>query len=431
METKPSQVAMLPVLDIWELPKIQESAIEYIDNHYRPINSYSDSSPIKLQITNNVDEYLLFQESELYLKLKLKATFKSDQPVSKAAWSSGVLPADNLMHSLFSRVIVSLNNHEVSDNCSNYALKSYLMNKIGVNPWATKSHLSTIFRGSSSERAALFEKYVTDTDTVVIDLCGPLDIDLNFQNKALLGGTELCLELIPNDPKFFLQIDNNYVVSVKATITDVVFYAHKIKVSPDLIAAHRRVLHSAPARYPYVKNVFKTFTIASGLTSANIDNAFLGTLPRRILIVAMKNSTQSGNITEDGPKFENANISKVSVRVDGRQFPTIPYEPKFTNPPHCIRDYRGFLKALNENHSAGKLDMSMYDWIREPIWAFNFAPDLANGIGTGAHLSMPRSGFMSINLQFASALTEAYNINVFAEFDSIIEIDESKNVFVT
>ena len=58
------------------------------------------------------------------------------------------------------------------------------------------------------------------------------------------------------------------------------------------------------------------------------------------------------------------------------------------------------------------------------LYAFDLTPDLS----TGPHVSPIRQGNLRIGIQFAQPLPVTVNAIIYAEFDSLIEIDHNRNV---
>lgn len=257
---------------------------------------------------------------------------------------------------------------------------------------------------------------------------GTLHFDLAFQPKAIIGGTDIMIGLIPNDIKFAYHLVGDYFDGLTIDFTDIVFFVHRAKVSKELEHAHREALLKAPARYPYTKSVVRTATVSVGLSSCNLDNIFMGPLPRRIFIATVLESTYNGNIHNDTMNFINSNISRIVVLIDGKQYPNSAYQPKFTNVvgthktqvAHCTREYRGFLKALNENRPSARTNISLSEWSQHPIYGFNFCGDLSNG---GSHICPSRHGQLNIRVDFSTPLKEAVVFLIYAEFDRLMEID--------
>ena len=57
-----------------------------------------------------------------------------------------------------------------------------------------------------------------------------------------------------------------------------------------------------------------------------------------------------------------------------------------------------------------------------------FAFDLSSDLSCGSHFNLVKRSNMRLELKFAEALTTTVNVIVYSEFESILEIDESRNI---
>lgn len=426
---KTSHTALLNQLSLWELPALQESIVDYVEMQVRPVSSFSLEAPIKFYIPSAKDEYILLNQSELYVKMKIQVEWAAKATPSIAGWD-GLIPADNFLHSIFKKVNLLINNYEVTDDSTHYGFKSYFESYLGWSAEAKKSDLSSvIYNRLSSKRHEMIKPFISaDFKSVEFWVGGPLHLDLSFQKKALLGGCDVMLELVPNVRDFFLHSTKENFSSIKASMSDIVYYVHKAKVSKELEAAHQTALTRSPARYPYTRSVVKAVTVPSGLNSCSLDNVFMGPLPKRIFIGIIPEKTYNGDLSKDTMNFIPSGLSRLAVFVDGRQYPNTSFQPSFVAATtdldahgDTVREYRAFLKALNQNNPMAEIDISLSDWWNNPIYGFNFNPDLSNG--AGSHVSPPKNGQLNIKADFKTALTEAVIFLVFAEFDKLLEID--------
>jgi hypothetical protein len=66
---------------------------------------------------------------------------------------------------------------------------------------------------------------------------------------------------------------------------DAHLHVKRIRPNPDILAAHNKTLSKGIlARYNFTRVELKTFTYSSGSQSLSIDNAVLGTIPKRSLL---------------------------------------------------------------------------------------------------------------------------------------------------
>lgn len=434
-----SHIAYLSRLSLFDLPPLQDSIVDYLEYQVRPVTSFSSDSPCKFYLPCSKSEYLMLNECELYVKIKVIPTFKAGITPSKESISTHLVPENNLFHSLFKKCNLLLNNVVVSDESTNYSYKSILEAILGYTKNAQDTDLSTCMYGQLAERKSFIDNNVaSDGKSATFTVGGRLNFDLSYQNKAIIGGTDVMLELIPNSPQFYFRLESG-ITDLKVEFEDMVWYAHKFKVSTELEQAHQLALHKAPARYSYTMNKVRMVTVNAGLSSASLDNLFLGNLPRRLFFCFVGESSINGDFKADPYKFEDANLSRLAVFINGKQYPNTALRPSFKSDdklyPHnsgssVAREYRCLLKSLNENHCAGKLNYTYSNWMANPIYGFNFNPDLSNGAGSGSHVCKSKTGQLSINVDFAKPLTKSITLVILAEFDTLLTIDEFGSVIV-
>jgi hypothetical protein len=160
-----------------------------------------------------------------------------------------------------------------------------------------------------------------------------------------------------------------------------------------------------------------------------IDNVIFGQLPRRLLVVLVKNDAFNGSYKEDPFYFNHFNLNYIACYIDGVQYPSKAYQPDFSNGKY-IREYNGLLQAINQNNTSTSVDIDRKLFKNgNTIFGFNFSPDLSNGADALSHLSEIKRGSLRLQLRFKDPLESAINVLLFCEFDNIIEIDQDRQVY--
>ena len=121
-----------------------------------------------------------------------------------------------------------------------------------------------------------------DPSVCVMDYEGSSTWTWPGQEKALLGGTDFMLELLPNLPRFYLKTTNGFAVEVE--FLDTVYYVHRMRLTSKVRDAHSEALQIAPARYPLTRCEVYHTTIGMNKFDEICDNVVIGTLPRRIIV---------------------------------------------------------------------------------------------------------------------------------------------------
>ena len=128
--------------DSLELFKVPSTNITLEDSkwmEYYPISSTlnSDTAPIEFEIKGQGDEYLDLSQS--YLQVMCKFTKGDGSDLTGA--NSTSTPVNNILHSLFSEIDVSLNGKVVTPGTDTYPYKAYLEKLLSYSPDTLKTQM--------------------------------------------------------------------------------------------------------------------------------------------------------------------------------------------------------------------------------------------------------------------------------------------------
>lgn len=418
-----SPTAILPQYSLWEIPGTQDTVIEDRCVIVRPISTFSSSTPTRFEIRPPIDEYILLNESELYLQLKV--TLKhSTADVKKKDWEN-ITPVPNLLHSMFKFVSLAINGRQTNMSPSIYSYRAYMETFLGFTDDAKKGQLDSI--GWSNTKTLLTDGVSKHKESEsVVDLLGQLHLDLTFQEKVILGGTPLTLELIPHDPSFYFKGDKGY--SVEVEFQDVYFRCQRLLTSPEVVHAHNQTLAAHMAIYPYTRTEVKHRTIPANVNDYILDNMFTGILPRRIFIAFVSNNAFNGIGNESPFNFKSFGVNFLASYVNGKQVPTIPFTPDFDN-NQTVKEFRALYKALNQTGTDAHYTANRQQWRETPIYGINYAVDLSNGGSFSSHVNVRAQGQLSLHVKFKTKNADPIVCIVLSETDSCFEIDSVRNVY--
>jgi len=95
------------------------------------------------------------------------------------------------------------------------------------------------------------------------------------------------IKLTRTPEAFYLLAPNDTKVRIK--ILDATLFITQVELKPPLLLPHANALAiKRKAHYPVTHTQIKTFTASSGTQQISINNAFLGPVPDRMLIVLVK-----------------------------------------------------------------------------------------------------------------------------------------------
>jgi len=430
-----------PELDLWGVFPVQRSIIKDSQYEARPISSLNNSSaPITFEIKCGSNEYLQFRECELYMCIRINLAkvpvVGSSKPTQLEFddWKQ-ISPVNFLLHSLFKQVTVTIGNTTVTSSSRFYPYRAIFEGLLYHSAEAHKTTLSQALwhkdtAGSMNDFNQTRIKGFVPTDkkdlskSQEVELMGKLHIDLAFQDRAIIGDTNINITLYPNDPKFYLMYADNLIPSVD--FVDACIKVHKSIVSPAIVEAHSKALKISNAKYFVTRKDIKSFILHKGTLDGFINNVENGALPRRIAVACVSNEAFNGSNLLNPYFFKNYTIKQIVCYIDGESYPARGYLPDFGRNKFA-REYFGLFEAFNQTGYTSTIDISPQEFKEGyTIFGFNFAPDLNEDCNSVGYISPIKHGNMRIEIKFGHALTETINVIVFCEYDSIIEIPETR-----
>lgn len=453
----------IPQLDLFKLYSGQDSIVETVTTDYRPTGSVVDNaSCVDFVINTNYNEYVSAKDLILSVKLQVEMKKQATAIATRCAstvttetaptTSAGALSdADwknvNVVllgfHSLWQQVDLFIGDTNVNGSSTTYPYKAYLDCILGRSMDSKESWLSAAHwyldqyvgtsvpseTGKFGYRHLLQAFSATDfTKSKVVELCGPLFVDLFQQEKLLLGGIRLRLRLYPNRPQFYINSNFNNL-SFEVKITDYILSVTKHRVATPIVDAHNRVLmgpQRTPALYPISRSFIKTELLTSGSLTHCPQFIFLSRIPRSAVVCFVKECAFSGDYTRNPFNFEHFDLNYLVATVDGVQFPKRAYTPDFES-NLCAREYLSLFQMLGQMNNNNRIGIDLQAFKEGfAMFGFNFTPDFGRPPPDG-YWNPSRIGNLSFEVRFKKALP--CNVVMIVRFasDEIIAIDKDRN----
>lgn len=409
-------------LNLFTLPPTQTVIEKGHWVQFHPIANVSDGGPIEFLISGTGEDYLDLSETRLHVKAKI---LKSD---GKAITNeSKIGPVNLFLQSLFSQVDVSLNERVVSSSNNTYAYRAYIETLLNHGYDSKTSQLTSelyykdtagrmnVYDEKDSnpnegfkKRAALFKSSAT------VDMMGRLHVDLFNQDRLLLNLVDVKVKLIRNKPEFCLLGEGDY----KIVFDHVSLFVRKVRINPGVIIGHAKALEKSTAKYPIDRVLCKVFSIPQSSYSFVQDNVFSGQMPKRLVLACVDNDAFNGNYKKSPFEFNHYDINFIGVYVDGQPVPHQPMQLDFEK-GNYIRAYQSLFQ-----NSEG-LYLSRTEFAEGyTLFLFDLSPDLCDG----EHFNLIRHSNLRIELKFNKSLESTISLIVFAEFESLIEINKTRNI---
>ena len=417
-------------LHLFSIPPTQTSVEMSSFCDYHPLTSLTDDTPIEFEIGGTGEDYIDFGNTFLYLKFKLTRADGSDLQADDV-----VAPTNYFLHGLFSHVDISLNGTQITTSTNTYPYQAMFEALLSYGRDTKRSQMTAaLFYGDD---AGKFDTVALDDTANVgfatrqaitarsrtVDLMGRLHADIFFQDRYMLNEVNVKIKLTRSKKEFCLIGDPAAAYAIRIVAAEL--HVRKVKLSPSVFLAHSKALEHGTAKYPVKRVVCKTFTIPAGFLDLSHEKLFSGQLPARLVVGLVDVESFNGAIGRNPYNFQHFGLNEIGVYLDGQQAQSIRVlRPDYTN-RQFVDAYMSLFTGTNKiNRDEGNY-ISREDYSRGySLYVYDLSPDL----GENDHFNLVRQGNVRLVLKFANDLQRAVSAVVYAEFDSLIEVDRDRNI---
>ncbi|XP_033223991.1 uncharacterized protein F54H12.2-like [Belonocnema kinseyi] len=347
-------------LDLFLLPPTQTSIEGSQWVHYKPVSSLTDDSPIEFVIPGQGTEYI------------------------------------DLAHTLLSSDVY-FNQKPVSPPNNACPYRAYIESLLNYGPAAKKSHLtSALWHGDTAgkmddittQNQGLVDRQLILGEGEKIDLIGHLHSDVFNQDKFLLNGVELRVQLVRSKDAFCLIDHTNRAY---LHIEEASLLTRRAKISPGIMLAHKKALSQ-------------------------------GTV--KIIIGVVENDAFNGHRSKNPFNFRHFNINHFSLYGDSMQIRSKPLQPDFSKGKLYIDAYHTLFSGtgihfMNEGNNIDRFDYAS----GYCLFAFDLTPYLS--ANCQSHWNLVKHGSLRIELRVEEILQQTISYIAYPEYDNILEIDAS------
>ena len=311
-------------LDLFAVPPTQTSIEEGGWIEHQPLPSLDSSGMIEFVLPGTGDAYIDLANTYLLVRAKVVRGVGTD-----IAGDTPVAPVNNWLHSLFSQVDVYLNDTLVTPSSNTYPFRAYVETLLNYGEEANKTQLTSQlwYKDTADHMEAttencgnigLTERRRYRYDSRVVEMMGRLHVDLFLQDRFLLNGVTVKVRLVRSKYAFSLM-GGGQNPDYKVQIVDAILFARKAVLSPTVQMAHIKALEKGTAKYPLRPVDCKVYSIPQGSMSHTHENLFLGTLPKRLILLCIDNDAYNGNYAKNPFNAKNKPLTSwPSTSTDGR-----------------------------------------------------------------------------------------------------------------
>ena len=387
---------------------------------FRPVNQVTNTSVLDFNIPAQTSSYVDLMKSVLNVKVKLVKGDNSDPDGEVLA------PVNLTLHSIFRQADVTFQQTPLSHTGVNYPYKAYIDTILNTSENEQKGILTSQFfykdtgnldtnDAKTGNNEGLKTRYLKTQNGKIIDMEGPLRLDMFQQSKLLVNGVSIGLKLWQNHDPFRIMTDT-LTPDYKVQIVDARFKLCVLQPTGAVLLENENMIQEGPVVYPYLRSEIKTVSIASGQYSFSADDMFQGLVPSKLIVGLVSSAAYNGDYAKNPFNFQHYDCNSVGLYIDGHSFPSQPLQPNYTSDQYvdCYRTLTQFRKDINLSTDDYKKGYCLYVLDIDPFYTFN----------------TKRRGHCRLELKFAVALPESVTLIMYASFPEILNIDKARAVYV-
>jgi len=293
-------------LSIFEPPPLNTAIQSKIWIQFPPSNQITECGVIEFVIPPQTAGYMDLKNSSLKVKLRITDSF--GKPITDDAnVGLACLP----LQSIFSQIDCTLQQTPVGQVGRNYPYKAYIDTLLSTRESEKVLRESQLFIKDnpgvddpdvkSGMNTGLYMRSMYTNKGQIVEMEGPIHIDIFQQNRLLINGVGLALRLWPSKDAFRL-ISNEDDASYKVQILDVSFNLCLQKPNAGVLIAHTNLIKDSPAIYPYMNSNISVSSISKGQNAHSENHLFQGEISFQ-LIVTLLESASFGGVYKKNPFF--------------------------------------------------------------------------------------------------------------------------------
>lgn len=453
-----SAPAVVDQLKLFEVPSTEKGVVRNEFIEYRPLGQVSTVTPVDFRICTEENQYLDLHRS--LLKVRFRVVDKDDAPIATAL---SVAINDNILHTLWRQIDILLNQTLITSSTNNYAYKANIDTRLSDGTRnntivQAAGYVGSQFASGFNNQGTTIRKALVN-EGKILTVCGPLRADVCSTKKWILPNIETVIRLWQTTDAFRIKtvaahLDKAY----KIDFQEIVFLANVITVHPEVTQAHKQLLKSVTAKYPYTRSQVHTYNIKAGSTFFKQDQIFQNRRPKRTTVVFFDTKAYQGDYihepflytagynSDQDPSEGITYIKTLDYTIDDKSVIGHPYELSLdgTDMGTAMTGYADlwyqryaqmgqdcFLSNAGDYGAAfdqGFEDFTLTNFISgQCFFVFDDYAGLKRPANTVTEM---RKGNAKINVVFKEALAGNITVLVYGEFDDMFEIDADKKVIV-
>ena len=404
-----------------------------------PVNQLTDTGDIHISISGSGSAYLDLSRTLLYVKGKIvKANGENLGDKDKVA------PINLFLHSMWSQMNVTFNQKQVSASGFNYGYQSIISTLLDVSNQTKSSFLQSAFYykdtaenmdatcvPAADDAVALSNEGLNTRakfcqESKEFDMIGIPFSDIFGMSRYVINGVDVGITLVQNKNAFRLMAEG--AEQYKLKLTHVAIRACKIFPDSTMIKSHGETIEDKEAIYPFTQMDIKTFSIAQGTYTVNLDDVYQGKIPSLLVCAFVDSAAYAGDYSKNPFNFRHEDVDSFTCCADNQALPYHAINTKFSA-DNFQEAYSALLTATAGGLSnVGGTDITRTDF-KNGYTLFSF--NLDSHLQDSEQQPKRRIGNLSLEVKLSKALPHSATLICFAKFPSQIIIDKARAVRIS
>lgn len=384
-----------------------------------PLTSLGTEGPLEFSIPAS-PMYTDLSDTRLYLRLRLL-----QGNGTQIAAGTAVAPVNMLFHALFRKVDVFVGGRLITQSSDTYPWKAAIETLLNFGKDAKESQLHSIFYHRDVDNAAgLQRRQELTQQSKTFELCGPLHVDLFFQDRYLLNEVPIRVVLTRSTPTFTLHSEEANP-NFKIDIQQAILFVRRVKVTPSIEIAHAKALQRSNALYPLNRSEIEVLPIGTGVQVLTKDTLFSGRVPRKMVIGFLSSSSFNGGYNDSPFRFLNQGVKRIDITLDGEPVADTPLSCDFDRDLY-LRAYQGMFTSMNRSYADFGTDITFQDYKNYySLFCFDLTSDSCGN--TTDHFELERKGHLRVVVAFEAVQQTIYAV-IYGEFENVLEITKEREI---
>jgi len=369
--------------------------------------------------------------SRIMLKLNLK--FKVDANIPHAA------VANNILHAMIKNVVIKLNDETLATSNGLYAYASYFIDLLDTSQEQKEGLMTAQGWYPDTPKVAYFhdvknkgwatrkDRTYCKTDGQDSEFLGKLHVDLLNQERYLIPGVKIKIELTMAKPAFFINAKHTSTAGYTTSMNSAALHVPYVQLSDKSMTEIKETLKKTPVLYPIQRIVMKNISISSQTTNVFKFEISNGQLPKKVIAAITSDNAMTGDVNENPLCFSGDNplytLSKIELNVDGMPYAKRAFTPDIKKGDYAI-SYMNFFESLNFTCDPGNSPSIPYDDFNSYcIFPFNLNPACISDPGVFKNI-----GTVGFEIEFESKPNQTLQLIVMLIYDNCVSINHERRV---